>query len=251
MKNHFIQKGFIENFCGAYGIMIYDIINDRFLPKHNKANNIALEKELYRFESISYPDAEIETDLKVVEDKGIEVIKNIAKNEKLPDGVDFENLIAYLHYQSKRLPLDKAEQEEIRKLNKIVQGNIFNDKLTYGLYDSNSNIRAINSLLQNYHFYLIKQDDPIFFFTDTFCASLRSGCEQAIPITNHLALYMVSKSGERLFKFNFKENVANSISFEDYFCIMSTFAVEYKQFAFSSYTETNRKLLRLIYKSLL
>ena len=250
MRNHFIQKEFIENFCGAYGIMIYDIINDRFLPKHNKANNIALEKDLYRFKTIDYPKAEIETDLKVVEDKGIEIIKNIAKNEILPDGVDFENLISYLHYQSKRLPLNRAEQEEIRKLNKVVQGNIFNDKSTYGLYDSNSNIRAINSLLQNYHFYLIKQNDPIFFFTDTFCVTLRSGGEQVIPLTNHLALYMVPKRGKRVFNFNFKERIANTISFEEYYCLMLSFAVEYRQFAFSSYTETNQKLLPLIYKSL-
>ncbi|MCX4361834.1 MAG: DUF4238 domain-containing protein [Clostridia bacterium] len=88
MRNHFIQRKFIETFCGANGILAYDILEDKILPKFDTANNIALEKDLYHFKHISYPDEQIEKDLKNIEDKGIAIIRYIIDTEKFPSQDD-------------------------------------------------------------------------------------------------------------------------------------------------------------------
>lgn len=251
MRNHYIQKKFIENFCGKNGILIYDIINDKFLPKHNKANNIALENELYHFESIDYPDELIEKDLKNIEDAGIDIIREIEKTELLPSNEDLSKLITYLYYQSLRTPSQMGMfQEEIRKLNKICKTTAFNDMPLYRIYNEKASINSINQLLNENEIYLLKQDEPIFFITDSFCRALQNRLEQIIPITSNLALYLIPKNCKPIFNLSLQKNVANLITFKEYVALMSFSAFDYQQFAFASYTDINRKLVPTIFKLL-
>lgn len=251
MRNHYIQKRFIENFCGDNGILIYDIINDKFLPKHKKANNIALENDLYHFEYFDYPDEQIEKDFKVIEDKSIDIINKISETEVLPTYEDKSQLIAYFYYQSLRTPSQMTEfNEEIRKLDKICKTTVFNDLPIFRIYNEESNIKFINQLLSNYEIYLLKQKEPIFFFTDCFCRSLQSGLEQVIPITSYLAIYLVPKNRKRIFNLTLKKNIANLISFEEYLVLITYSVFDYQQFAYASYADINLKLLPAVFKLL-
>lgn len=249
MRNHYIQKKFIENFCGSNGILIYDIANDKFLPKHNKANNIALENDLYHFENIDYPDEQIEKDFKVIEDNGMDIIRKIAETEMLPTGEDLHKLLAYLYYQALRTPSEmEMQQEEIGKLNKINNTTDFNDLPLAKMYNTNLTIKAINSILNGYDIYLLKQNEPLFFFTDCFCGALQNKLNKLIPITRCLALYFISKNCEQLCHKTLKRNVANLISFNEYFALISFSAFDYHRLAFASYTDTNRKLVPIFFK---
>ena len=251
MKNHYIQKQFIENFCGNNGILVYDIINDKFLPKHKKANNIALENDLYHFENIDYPDDQIEKDLKAIEDIGLDIIRTIAETEQLPLNEDLPNLITYLYYQSLRTPSQmEMQQEEIRKLNKICNTTAFNDLPIYRIYNEKSSNKFISFLLNEYDIYLLKQEEQIFFITDCFCSALLNKLEQIIPITSNLALYLIPKTCKPIFNLDLQKNVANLISFKEYVALMAFSAFTYRQFAFASYTDTNRKLVPAIFKLL-
>ncbi|MCH5142445.1 MAG: DUF4238 domain-containing protein [Clostridiales bacterium] len=251
MKNHYIQKEFIKNFCGDNGILIYDIIKDKFLPRQNTINNIAVENDLYHFENIDYPDDQIEKDLKAIEDIGLDIIRTIAETEILPIGEDLHKLIAYLYYQALRTPYQKEfQQEEISKLNKINNTNDFNDLALRKMYNKNLTVIAINAIINEYNIYLLKQNEPNFFVTDCFCDALQNKSKKVIPITNRIALYFIPKNCTQGFHLTLKRNVANLISFKDYFELMALSAQNYKRFAFTSYTELNRKFLLLIYKSL-
>lgn len=251
MRNHYIQKEFIKNFCGSNGILIYDITNDKFLPKHNKVNNIAVENDLYHFENIDYPDDQIEKDLKVIEDSGLDAIRTIAKTERLPSNEDLPKLIAYLYYQSLRTPTQMGmQQEEIRKLNKICNTTAFNDLPIYRIYNEKSSNKFISFLLNEYDIYLLKQEEPIFFITDCFCSALLNMVEQIIPITSNLALYLIPKNYKPIFNLSLQKNVANLISFKEYVALMAFSAFDYRQFAFASYTDLNLKLVPTIFKLL-
>lgn len=251
MENHFIQKKFIENFCGNNGILIYDIKNDKILHKHKKANNIVVEHNLYHFENIDYPDEQIEKDLKRIEDKGLDTIKSIAENEYLPLGDDLYNLLSYLYYQSLRTPSQmEMKREEINKLNKICKSNDFTDLPLYQIYDDKSSKTLINSISNDYNIYLIKYEKPIFIITDCFCDSMQSRTEQTIPITSNLALHLIPKKHKSIFNLDLKENIANSISFEKCLNLTICSVFAYKQFAFASYTDTNCKLVPTVFKLL-
>lgn len=249
MKNHYIQKKFIEYFCGNNGILIYDILNNKILHKHTSANNIAVSNDLYHFDFIYYPDEQIEKDLKFVEDNGLDIVIKIAKSETLPNDVDLAKLISYFFYQSKRIPFNnEAKQEEIRKLNKICKTSVFNDLPIFELYCEKTNIKSIKSILKNYTIYLLKHNEPIFFITDCFCGVLQNNLEQVIPITRYLALYLVPKYSKQIVPLSLKNGVANLISDNEYLTLLPFFALSYKQFAFASYTEKNCNLLPNIFK---
>lgn len=251
MKNHYIQKKFIETFCGTNGILVYNILEDKFLPKLEKANSIALENNLYHFKNIDYPDEQIEKDLKTIEDIGLDIIRTIAKTEQLPSVEDLSKLLAYLYYQSLRTPSQmEALQEEIRKFNKVCNTTVFDDLPIYRIYNEKTSIKAINSLLSEYNLYLLKQAEPIFFITDCFCSALQSKLAQIIPITSYLALYLIPKNSNQIVKLSLKENISNPVSFEEYLALMSLSAFNYRQFAFASYTDLNRKLVPTFFKLL-
>lgn len=251
MKNHYIQRKFIENFCGTNGILVYNILEDKFLPKLNKANNIAFQNNLYHFENIDYPDEQIEKDLKVIEDIGLDIISTIAKTEQLPSAEDLSKQIAYLYYQSLRTPFQmEIQQEEIRKLNKICKTTMFDDLPIYRVYNEKSSIGSINLLLNENRVYLLKQEEPIFFITDCFCSALQSKLAQIIPITSNLALYLIPKNSNQIVKLSLKEKISNPISFEEYLALMSLSAFNYRQFAYASYTDLNRKLVPTFFKLL-
>lgn len=251
MRNHYIQKEFIKNFCGNNGILIYNIIEDKVLPKLNKATNIAVENDLYHFDNIDYPDDQIEQDLKVIEDIGLDTIRTIAETERLPSDEDLPKIITYLYYQSLRTPTQMGiQQEEIRKLNKICNTTAFNDLPIYRIYNEKSSTEFINALLDEYDIYLLKQEEPIFIFTDCFCDALQSRTEQIIPITSNLALYLIHKNQKPIFKLTLQKNIANLISFEEYLALMFHSALNYQRFAFASYTDLNLKLVPTIFKLL-
>lgn len=250
MRNHYIQKAFIDNFCGGNGILIYNILADKFLPKLNTANNIAMEKNLYHFKHIDYPDEQIEKDLKKIEDCGIAVIKEIINTEKLPSQKNLYALISYLYYQSKRTPFQRNElREETRKLNKICNTSDFDDWFVYDIYNKNAR-EIISTLAQEYNLFLLKYKRSNFFITDCFCAALSSITEQVIPLTSSLALYAVPINCKPHIHLELKKDIVNIISDNDFIAIMPLFAVPYKQFAFTSYTNDNVRLLPKLYKLL-
>ena len=205
---------------------------------------------MYHFKHISYPDEQIEKDLKNIEDKGIAIIRDIIDTEKFPSQDDLYNLISYLYYQSMRTPFKRsALQEEARKLNKICNTSDFDDWFVYEIYNKNAR-EKIESLANEYEIYLLKQKKPHFFITDCFCSALQSRTEQVIPLTSSLALYLIPVNYKSIIPLILEKDAVNTISDNDFISIMPLFALPYNRFAFTSYTNDNYRLLPKLYKLL-
>jgi len=244
MKNHFIQKKFLETFVADYGLYIYDIKKHTKLPMMKNAATIAYQDDLYHFHSLNIDDKEIELNIKKIEDAGIKIIQEIVNSENLPNHKSLQMLLVYFLLQSMRSPSEIELQSEIGS--KITYGtNLDGRDLSIArLFDYHFYKNEIVNLLSCYRFYLIKFDKPLFFITDNFCNFISVPTkEKVIPLNGHLALYLVHKECEDA-KIVVKDSMlVQHLAELDYFKILPLLFVGVNRWIYACYHPTIQAII--------
>ena len=245
MRNHYIQKKFLELFVGDSGIYVYDLKNRRPLSMMKNASNIAFQKNLYQFYSNPVTDLEIERWIKQIEDPGIELISKIIETETLPNMEGLQKLYVYFLLQSMRTPCECQTQLELaEKINAYDGRYDYRDGVVSRFFDDKFYAAELFELCNYYDVYLLKMDKPLFFVTDCFCASLTVPTkDKIIPLCGHLALYLVQKGNKNKKIDLTQKDKVQLITESDYLKLVCDFSCTVDRWVFACYNDIVKKFI--------
>ncbi len=209
MKNHYIQKAFLENFVDDNEIFYYDLQNRKLMNPLKNASKIAYKENLFdlttkevseilnfKFDETKYKDGElIEKLFKNVEDKAMKIIKDIQQAGEFTN--PNEELVYLLWYFLLTAKRSYCEKERIESFyGEDERFSNINLKYLYwiNMLNEDNYRNEINYFLCNYDFALYKNKDNLFLIGDNYGEILSTNLNEILmPITCNLAILMSKK----------------------------------------------------------